>query len=222
MFPTRRVPVFPTLLLLAPVLCAACGGDDLAEGSRITGTLDFTGEGVSGVVDTARVFSFAAGGTLISWMAANEDATCALAAAHLGAGDDDPDPTDLYVPDACNLFLFGAYDGTSASVDQDSATVSIALNCTMGEGSFAWEETNKGWAWVWSGRWWQGAPEAWTLDLEGGTGGDDPLVATLEMTDFWGSFTYEDMTEDPATGSVSGTVQAEWCPDLAQASIFAR
>jgi hypothetical protein len=124
------------------------------------------------------------------------------------------DPTLLFLGGACNLFGYvQSWDGSEATWTSDPVAVTWALNCTIGDGAFAWEERGDDDGYYWSGRYWQGAPQQWTLTLSGG--GGEAIEADIEMNDYDGDYIYE-FTEATATGLVSGAVRASWCPDLAE------
>jgi hypothetical protein len=204
-------------LLLFPLLLISCGKDDTGiEYGIIEGTLSFD-DGESASVATHKAFGYDVNGKALLYFSASEDATCADVAEYLDWGDP-TDPTAVFAAGHCNLYaLVNNFDGSELTVSSDRLAVTWAINCTIGEGSWEWINAFDDPRYEWSGRYWQGDAETWTLTLSGG--GGDPFVAELEMNDYDGDYIYE-FVDATASGLVSGTTQVEWCADLAETPLL--
>ena len=196
------------------LLLAACtGASDMPVPLAGTVTAE-TGEAADVVSATA--FGVKVGGTAGILVSPNPDSTCADAADFLLSSDVDFNPEVLSGEGVCNVYLrLDAYTGEEVTlVDDASATVS--LNCAMDAGSWEFEERNDE-GYFYTGPWWVGSPDAYTLTVSGGDTSD--FTVSLEMDSYYGRFPYdEDEPEaDLATGAVAGTFTATWCEDLAPA-----
>ena len=81
----------------------------------------------------------------------------------------------------------------------------------MGDGEFAWEERDNGYAdYFWSGLSWTGVPTSHTTLVEAKA--DGGWTVTVTMTEWDGD--YDHMGEVPGSGNVSGSVAVEPCPGL--------
>jgi hypothetical protein len=200
----HRLPRLTALLTLSA--CAPGAGS-------ITGTIT-TDDGSVGEVDAVVGLGFDQGGKLILYLSSNPATTCEGVVAYWTRSEP-IDPVDLYLPGKCNLFISQAdgYDGAFAAQDDIFAAAGTAIECAMDDGDWVLEERDTGDVdYYYQGRWWQGHPTTYTYDFSGG-GGEDYDVH-VDMSAYEGSFIYEDLTRDPASGAVSGDLRASWCGEL--------
>jgi hypothetical protein len=194
-------------------LAACAGGDDVASlGGTITAS---TGE--SGELASATAFGVETNGRAGVMVSPNPDSTCADAASYFGGGGTDFNPEVVSGEGVCNLYIrVDDYDGSEVTIT-DLAGATVSLNCAMDSGSWAYDDDREYPGYYYSGPYWVGSPSAFTLTLSGG-GGEDLSVA-LEMDSYTGRLPYDDVDhgEVDASGSVSGSVTATWCDDMAPA-----
>ena len=206
-------PWFPLLLLS---LLAACDKDDTgADYGILEGDLEFE-DGETASVATHQAFGYDAGGVALLYFASNEAATCADVTDFLS--DDSGDPSAIFSAGHCNLFAqIQDWDGSEVTHTSDPMSVTWALNCTLGTGSWNWEERGDDDGYYWSGRFWQGSPQSWTITASGG--GGSPFVTTVDMNDYEGDYIYE-FIDAGADGLVHGTTQAQWCETFSETAFF--
>lgn len=207
----------PRFLLLLPLVLVSCVKDDTGQDYGILeGELAFD-DGEVAAIAGHRAFGFDRNGQVLLYFASNNAATCAGVAEELQWGEP-TDPSDLFSAGHCNVYaMVNDYSGSEVTISSDRLRVTWALNCTIGEGAWNWEVRGNDSGFYWSGRWWQGDPETWTITLSGG-GGDD-FVADVQMNDYDGDYSYE-FIEATAEGLVSGTALVEWCDDLGESDLF--
>jgi hypothetical protein len=203
-------------LLLIPALLTACEKDDTGvQYGILEGEIAFD-DGETASIATHKAFGYDAGGKALLYFASSETATCDGVTDFLS--QDSGDPSGIFAPGYCNVFAqVQNWDGSEVSYTSDPISVTWALNCTIGEGSWNWEERGDDDGFYWSGRFWQGSPQAWSITASGGQG--SPFVVDVEMNDYDGDYIYEfvDMT---GSGLVSGTTQVEWCASLSETAFF--
>jgi hypothetical protein len=206
----------PRHLILLPILLTACEKDDTGVQYGIfEGELSFD-DGEVATVATHTAFGYDAGGKALLYFASSESATCADVTDFLS--DDSGDPSSIFAAGHCNIFAqIQDWDGSEVSYTSDPVKVTWALNCTVGEGAWNWEERGDDDGFYWSGRFWQGSPQAWSITASGG--GGDPFVIDVEMNDYTGDYIYE-FTDMDGSGLVSGTTQVEWCETLSETAFF--
>lgn len=199
------------------LLILACGTPEKeAETNLGTITADRAGEAAD--VLAAAGFGYSGQGKAILVFTGNPDATCAGVASLL-TSKDPVDPTDILQQHSCEFTTLMTYDGTKVTVEDDKLAATVALSCAMDEGEWNLETRDQGDKdYFYSGPYWQGHPESFSLSLSGGEGED--FAMDLEMSDYSGNFIYESLDAAPASGAVAGSVQFTWCPDLSQAAIY--
>jgi len=207
------------------LLCSGCAKDDDDDDDdglsvMISGTIQPDGHDVTGSVRGYRAFAFDDGGDMIAYISSNPSATCANVVEYLSGGDP-VDPVNVLSGGYCNIYLriYDNYEsGYSASDDSLSAAGS-SIGCAMGEGSFEYmtldqDDTD----YYWTGQWWQGVPEVFDWTFTGDR--DQGYAFDISMTEYSGSFPYEEFDRYLATGAVSGVVTAEVCEGLASTGLF--
>ena len=209
---------------LSSILCClllACGGkgeDSGAPTPQVEGTI--TIEGMAGEVALYRGFGFDAGGTMLAYLSSNPAADCGMIYDYLLVQDTPYDPTGTVLPGTCDIFMrLSAYEGSAAGEDDPMAAAGLVINCALGDGAFELQTRDgQDTDYYWTGDWWQGRPTDFAFALSGGDGSDYDL--SLEMSAYAGNFIYEDMTDRPGTGAVTGAMTIEWCTDLGSTGLF--
>ncbi len=206
-----------TLLIL--VACSDKSGDEGAAAEpQITGTIGLEGEAESGKVALYKGFGVDAGGTMMAYLSSNPDSTCGDVFDYLAADDEPYDPSGLIRGGTCDIFLhFEGYSSPLEAANDPLVGASTVINCAMGEGSFELE-TRDDTDYYWSGRWWQGHPTQFSLGLSGGDG--EGYSLDLELGAWEGNFIYEGLTRYAGAGSVSGSLDIEWCGQLGTVGVF--
>jgi hypothetical protein len=201
--------------MLVTLLVACTGGDTKVD--PIAGTV--TAEsGESGDVTAAVAFGVVTNGKAGILVSPNPDTTCAHAGSYFSGGDADFSNEVVTGEGVCNVYIrLDDYDGSEVSLTDDTSAT-LSLNCAMDTGTWDYERHGGSPGYYYSGPWWYGSPESYTLTVSGGDDGSD-LSATVSMDTYSGYFPYdEDNPEaDPASGDVSGAFTATWCDDIAPA-----
>ncbi len=205
------------IFLVLPLVLVSCEKDDTGQDYDILeGQLTFDDTAVASVAGH-KAFGYDRNGQALLYFASSQDATCAGVAEYLDWGDP-TDPSAIFSAGHCNIYaMINDYTGSEVTISSDRTRVTWALNCTIGEGSWDWENRGQDSGYYWSGSYWQGDPETWTITLSGG-GGDD-FVADIQMNDYDGDYIYE-FINATATGLVSGTTLVEWCDDLSETPLL--
>lgn len=210
-------------MILAALI--ACGGKDggVDDGGP-WGVIVAARGGETATVEVGAAWGFNSdsNGKTLLYLSPNPDADCAAMATALqgpNAGDD-WDPAIITPPGTCSVFLYGDYPAQTSwdvTPDAPSTTMLVVLNCAMDEG--VWEQSGdcEG-GFCYTGHYWQGSPQSYTLKLEGGEGED--FAMELAMDDYAGGFTYESMDDAPASGAVQGSASAGWCSDFGESAYF--
>jgi hypothetical protein len=211
-------------------VCGVCvalgcsGGKDTAGGVGVDGAAvsgRITAESSFADVQTMKGFAFATAGTGLIYLSSGEGATCASVAEYLDFDTGEYDPSELWPPETCNLFLRFGYE-TAAGFDGlvvagDDPLNPWILNCAMDSGAWEYGTSNGFTDYFYSGRYYQGSPNDGTSTI---TGQDGALTVDVSFSSYNGGFTYEEMENVPASGSVSGSVATEWCTDLGATGYF--
>jgi hypothetical protein len=212
------------VLLLALGMGCAEEPEKVEEGIEITGSVSLIDRAGEADVDGTRAFGYNTDGRMGVLVSSNPDATCA-GVAELLAGDGTVDPSDIYSPGTCYLWLsVSDYDGSwsHSYVESDegySKAVSSNLNCAMGSGEFELVDTVNGPGFQWTGDWWVGSPTAYELDFSGGDGEDFEI--DVRMTRYQGAMPLTlELTSVLAEGEISGGGVAEWCEAMGAAAVF--
>ncbi|MEE2750407.1 MAG: hypothetical protein VX519_03185 [Myxococcota bacterium] len=191
------------------VVLLACGGEEPVELPGIEGEV-VTAE-TSGLVQGSKAFGYVKGTQGAWYVTSTESATCEDVVSYLSSGPFDP--VAVHAPGHCNLALTATVDGDSVVFDEtENFLVGFwNLSCAMGEGEFAWEERDNGYAdWFWSGYSWTGiAIEHETAVSPAESGG---WSVEVFMDSYEGD--YDGVGDVPGEGEVSGVVVAEPCPGL--------
>jgi hypothetical protein len=233
-------------MLVMAGLLAGCSGkseDDSGAGAdagpepQIVGTVTPETGGVTADFAIYKAFGFDQGGSLIMYLSSTPEASCETVTQYLNVGRGDPyDPVSVMSGGTCNMLLevpaTVGYEGEltwtrsegDGGIDEISAT--SAIECAMGTGAF--EVTtlseNDDPDYYWTGdnaHWWQGTVVGYSLELSGG--GGEPYEVSLDISTLKGGFVREGFAgNDPASGNVSGTIQAEWCTSLGSTGLFGR
>lgn len=189
------------------------GPTDTGEPPRegFFGDITITSAALAGRLSIEQAFAMAQDDTLLVYLSSNPDATCERVAAYLTPSDKPDDPSDLRLGQTCDMFLkIRDWDGDFSATDDRIAIASSAISCALGEGTFAYEERGDGYFdYYWSGRWWQGIPDLYTLAIA--DAGDGGFTIRGEMTSFDGAFIYEKLQSEPGTGEVYGEASITPC-----------
>ena len=213
---------------IAAFLCAACAEKDEGEEIMIEGTIKLHDHAFRGVVEGVRAFGYDEGDKMIAYISSNPKATCANVSEFLGPQSGEPlRPDKILKGGYCNITILvetGWDNGFDSHWPDDESNYSESLGsnvrCDMGEGDWVLETRGSEYEdWYWSGTTWGGPPENYNWSFSGGDG--DPLKLDIRMTSYQGYFYSEAVyAVIPAEGQVEGEVTAEWCPSLANATIF--
>lgn len=205
---------------LFAVVCACKGGPEEGEPADIVGEVLTPDDEAEVAGRTA--FGFHIDGQGLWYISSAPDASCADVVALLDHSDaDEPlDPQSVLYGGFCNLTLTATYEGATASTTEaDGAVAALwSLYCPMGEGEFAVEDRHGHVDYYWSGNLWTGSPVAHSTTISG-DGENDGYTLDLSLTDFSGSYS-DVIATVAATGTVAGTIEAAFCPELYQTTAF--
>jgi len=216
-------------LYLALVL--GCGQDPEKstddEAPSITGNIRLDEWSGTAQVEMTRAFAYEADGSLVAFLSSNDATTCEAAGEYL-SGVHPLSKDDLMRGGTCAMTIVlkepYPYDGDFAATGPETeinpgASVSSAIECAMGDGSFVRESRNDSEDYYWSERWWRGTPFNYAWNISGGGGGT--VTIEVDMSDYRGSLPFDGVYANvTATGEVSGTVKAQWCPDMEWATVL--
>jgi len=209
-------------LIVASVL--GCDGDPPSSDDpspKLTGTIAADFGGAEGNVEIYNGFAFDQGGVYISYLSSNPDTTCDAITDHLQSHSGPYDPSDVLVGGNCDIYykISSDYDGEYEASDDSFAAAGMAINCYMGEGGWVLETRDSDDTdYYWQGDHWQGHPTTYDLAFSGGS--EFNYDFEIEMSAYDGNFIYDDFDNDPASGTVSGTIELEWCPGLGTTPLF--
>lgn len=207
------------IALVATAFALGCAGDDPVDDAMVTG--DLATSDASAKVAGRTAYGFHLDGRGMWYVSTGADLSCDQVLEFLNhAGSDSAyDPQDVLYGGYCNLTLVSDYEGEETVLENDDGLVAFwSLYCPMGEGEFVLETRHGHRDYYWSNSVWNGGPEQWTTTISGAGEGEGYTI-DVDMTDFSGN--YNDVIgEEPATGSISGTIDAVWCPELYQAAAF--
>jgi hypothetical protein len=202
---------------LGLLILTACSGSEVKDDAGISGTV--TAAAVSAEVAVLAGFGVDTQGRAALVLSSGADASCDGAAAWLldGGSDEDRSPESILPGGTCAMYVsLPAYDAAAGlSVQDDATQATVSLSCAMGAGEWVYEERGAGdIGWYWTGDWWVGSPDGFSLEVAGGA--EAPYDVTFSADAWNGSFTYdvENPDPDPATGAVSGASSASWCADM--------
>lgn len=206
--------------------CAGGGEDDTggsAGGDMLTGTITPDGASHSGEVAIAKAFAFDQGGKFIVYMSSDPAATCDKVYDYLGGSDKAYDPVDIFNDGYCNMFVLmgSGYDGGVEAQDDVVVGAGTAIECPMGDGQWVYETRDgddKDYFWDPESQWWVGHPETYSYSFSGS--GESGYTLDIDMSYYDGGYPYLEWENTPATGEVSGTVNAEYCQPLATLGFF--
>lgn len=221
--------------LAAVVVLGACKGEDADSGSAdgpvayIKGSLGPDGEDITGEFAVYKAVAFDQGGRFLAYLSSDPEASCDNIVDYLYTDGDPYAPDDVINGGHCNMFLAidGYEDGLNHTWDRsmeggtgfDAIGAGTSIACAMGSGEFVYEQRdNDDEDYFWSGRWWQGSPKDYTFAFSGS--GEGGYTLDLTMSEFDGEWPYEGFDSHPASGNVSGTIEAEYCQGLATTGLF--
>lgn len=206
------------------VVAAGCGAGAATDTAELSGAISgevSSEDGSSAQVGVQHAFGYATGGTGVLYLASGEQASCADAAEYLDIDTVEYDPSSLWPPQTCNLFLRFTYDDAAGwdgmAIDGDDPLNPWVINCAMDAGEWEYGESNGFTDYFYTGRHFQGSPTDGSSSL---MGTDESMALELSFSSFVGGFTYEQMENVDASGSVAGSLSVEWCPDLASTGYF--
>jgi len=205
-------------LMLALLACAPGEEEDL--GPFITGTITLDERGDAAEIEFFKAVAFDQGGGFIAYLSSNPAATCTNIVEYLTTGAP-VDPVDVLSGGTCNLFIKtgSGYDGGMDVTDDGIVGAGTSLSCHFGEGGWVYEQRDVGDVdYFWQGLEWQGHVESFSFDISGGA--EAPYAMEIAMSSYNGSLIYEGLESAAASGEVSGSIEAEWCPGLATTGLF--
>ncbi|MCB9794151.1 MAG: hypothetical protein H6741_15660 [Alphaproteobacteria bacterium] len=206
-------------LLLTALLLACQGKDGTTEDTAfIVGDVVTTDETASVALRTA--YGFHIDGKGLWYMSTVAGVSCDEVLTYLNHAGSDVHPEGVLYGGYCNLTLVSDYEGEDFSfTEADGTFVGYwSLYCPMGEGEWVWENRDGHEDYYWSNRLWTGDPEVHSTTITG-DGETEGYTITVDMSDYSG--TYAGVLETiPATGSVAGTIDAVFCPELYQADAW--
>ena len=185
-----------------------------------------SGESVSGEFFGYRAFSFLVGEKFVSYISSNPNATCSNVVSYLNINGDPYDPVNVLQPGGCNMYIevVGFTETGFSASDDITQSASSAIACAMGEGTFemaTFDSDDTDYFWVapdgGPGAWWQGVPQVFSWDFSESADGHS---LEISMRSYTGSFIYEEFASNPASGTVTGTVESELCEGLASTGVF--
>ncbi|HNC94868.1 MAG TPA: hypothetical protein PKY30_02050 [Myxococcota bacterium] len=197
------------------LLLACTAGKDTGADTEL-GKIVADRAGETAAVNVPVAFGYHFGGKALFFFGGNPSGTCEDAAEYLKSSIFDP--SDLLAAGTCQASILMNYDGAEVSYEDDLANVTLSLGCAMDSGSWVFE-TRDDEDYYYSGSWWQGHPDSFSITAGPGEGQD--YVISMDMDQYTGNFIYEELEAAPATGTVSGSFSATFCEDLKYADIFA-
>ena len=214
----------------------ACKGKEEDTGGEadpyITGQIQPDSGAHQGNVRFHKAFGFNQGEVFIAYISSNPDATCENVAQYLRVGGGAYDPSDMFRPETCNMFIKVSQDyegGIDYTRDEGDAAIDLigagtSIECAMGPGDWALTtllEDDPDPDYYYTGatsQWWVGNPLTYRYTFSGGDGDDYTLDFELSQLD--GGYVHESLEEVRATATVSGSMPAEWCEALASTGLF--
>lgn len=190
-------------------LLAGCSGEEKA-GPTLTGVVSAGGS--SGEVRPGAAWATEFDGELFLVVYPVADASCEDAGDALG-NDPDWQPTAVYEAGGCSMSVHDPeFDGSLTVTDGTILDATVSVSCAMDDGE--WEDQGGDDGWQYSGPWWQGSPETFSLTV---TAEGDNYHLTVAMDTYSGQFIYdlENPEPDPGAGAVTGDVAAQPCDELA-------
>lgn len=168
-------------------------------------------EALGAGMNVQQAFGYADSGTVLVYLSSSPDADCESVTTYLSPGGKPYDPTALLPPETCDLYLkLTGWTGSFSATDDRLAMVYSVMTCGFGPGKFVYEERGKGdFDFYYTGRWWSGIPELFSLSLTETSSG---FHLEGEMTGFDGTFIYEKLADVDLEGLVWGEVEIESCP----------
>jgi hypothetical protein len=176
-----------------------------------------------------KAFGFDQNQRMLSYFSSSPNATCENVADYLRVGAEPYDPEEMFAPDSCNFFIRVDQDyagGINYTRSADDTSIDLigtgtSIECALGEGSFelgVLREGDPDEDYYYSGRWWVGHPLTYTYNFSGGS--EEPYTFEISYTALDGGYTQESLDGAAATAEVTGTIQGEWCPELASTGLF--
>jgi hypothetical protein len=219
----------PLLLFLACTEIKDSGEvplEPMMTGTILPDTPAPSGDSVSGEFFGYHAFSFLVEDKFVTYISSNPNSTCSKVVDYLNINGDPYDPVDVLEPGGCNMYIEveGFNNGSYSASNDIIASASSAIACAMGEGTFemaTFDADDTDYYWVADdggpGAWWQGVPQMFSWEF---SEADDGFLLDISMSSYTGAFIYEEFANNPASGTVSGTVQAEICEGLASTGVF--
>lgn len=197
----------------------ACGPSN-SNLPMLEGSITPQDQNVSGTFYGYKAFGFDNQGLLVVYISSNENATCTTVGEYLSSGREPYDPVEVFSPGTCNMLIkIGDYTSPMEAQDDRMIAASSAINCAMGEGAFEYDSSaSDDRDFFWTGRWWAGFPTGYSWKISGDR--DSSYQLEINMSEYEGSFPYEEFDRYAASGSVQGTVDAEVCTDLGTTGLF--
>jgi hypothetical protein len=193
------------------------GNDSDEQDTGINGTITAARAGEEATVVSPSAWGLVLNGTAAIYVSPNPDATCDDVATLLGGPGEDWDPSAVNKAGSCAIFVRASYDGEKTDYVDDPVAALVNVDCAMDTGEWVQDDHDGNVGYYYSGPWWQGSPTSFDVTIDGGEG---DLSLTVEMSDYAGSFIYDEMEAAPASGHVTGQTDVGWCEALGPTGLF--
>lgn len=207
---------------LALLMLSACEAKD--EAGSVSGSVNVPARTLSADVQWDAAFAYAEDGRLIAFLTGAAGASCSSVAAYLGPNDGALEKDGILEGGSCTMtIVVDEWDGDAAlswgpdETEGYNPGLSSNLRCEFGDGTWVLETRGSGYEdYYWDGPVWTGIPDRFDWSI---SGDDEDISLDLEMSSFDGNFPDEVSAERyAAEGDLSGSIEAQWCPELARAT----
>lgn len=216
--------------MLALFIACAGGPDDTSSTDpSITGSVE-TADGAA-EVNIYKAFGRDYDGDGLWFLSSSPEATCESVSDYLRDGADSHDPTGIWAGGDCILtMVVNPQDGTTTYTPGSDFSMTEAdefligfwsVRCALGDGAFEWGTRDDGSTdedYFWTGVEYTAAPNAFESTISG-DGEDGGYTIDVSMSAYEGSYPAV-IDTIPAEGTISGSIDAEWCGDLLHAGAF--
>jgi len=203
-------------------MLSACEAKD--EAGSVSGSVNVPARTLSADVQWDAAFAYAEDGRLIAFLTGAAGASCSSVASYLGPNDGALEKDGILEGGSCTMtIVVDEWDGDAAlswgpdETEGYNPGLSSNLRCEFGDGTWVLETRGSGYEdYYWDGPVWTGIPDRFDWSI---SGDDEDISLDLEMSSFDGNFPDEVSAERyAAEGDLSGSIEAQWCPELARAT----
>ena len=211
------------MIRLVFILLIGCSKGDGAS-SSIDGTIALPDHSESADISWNKAFYVESGNAMLAFITGVEGASCGEIGDFLSSNDGAIEKDGVYDGGGCVMTLkvndwSGRYETSWNPSSSDwNPAVDSAIRCEFGDGAWELGVNSSGREdYYWTGRTWSGYPTSfeWTFEPEG-----DSLSMQMDMDAYDGSLIYESMGDVQGAGEVGGTVLAEPCSAMGNASVL--